>query len=99
MDPRKASIENDIPTKILIGSGDIVRGYLSNIYNTSKEENKYPQSLKQADVTTIHKKEDRTLLKNYRPVSLIPIVSKLFGRDMSTQILIYIDRTVFNYYA
>ena len=54
LDPRKASIENDIPTKILIGSGDIACAYLSNIYNTSKEENKYPQSLKQADVTPIH---------------------------------------------
>ena len=61
--------------QILIGSGDIVCAYLSNIYNTSKEENKYPQSLKQADLTPIHKKENRTLLKNYRPVSLIPIVS------------------------
>ena len=42
LNPKKASIENDIPTKILIGSGDIVCTYLSNIYNTSKEENKYP---------------------------------------------------------
>ena len=42
LDPRKASIENDIQTKILIGSGDIICDYLSNIYNTSKEENKYP---------------------------------------------------------
>ena len=73
MDPRKASIEIDIPTKILIGSGDIVCAHLSNIYNTSKEKNKYPQSLKHVDVTPIHKKEDR---KNYRPVSLIPIISK-----------------------
>ena len=92
LDPKKASIENDIPTKILIGSGDIVCGYLSNIYNTSKEENKYPQSLKQADVTPIHKKEERTILKNYRPVSLIPIVSKLFERDMYNQILVYTDK-------
>ena len=97
LDLRKASIENDIPTKILIGNGDIVCAYLSNIYNTSKEENKYPQSLKQADVTPIHKKEERTLLKNYRPVSLIPIVSKLFERDMYNQILVYIDKFLFPY--
>ena len=30
-------------------------------------------------------------LKNYRPVSLIPIVSKLFERDMYSQILAYIN--------
>ena len=43
-------------------------------------------------MTPIHKKEERTLLKNYRPVSLIPIVSKLFQRDMYNQILLYIDK-------
>ena len=74
-----------------------------------------PYSLKVADVTPIHKKEERTLLKNYRPVSLIPIVSKLFERDMYNQILTYINkflspyifgyrtgaqhRTMFNCYA
>ena len=30
-------------------------------------------------------------MKHYRPVSLIPIVSKLFERDMYSQILAYID--------
>ena len=40
----------------------------------------------------IHKKEETTLLKNYRPVSLIPVVSKLFERDMYNQILSYIDK-------
>ena len=67
LDPRKASIGNDIPTKILIGSGDIVCAYLSDIYNTSKEENKYPQSLKQADVTPIYKKRRHDLIENLSP--------------------------------
>ena len=31
-------------------------------------------------------------MKNYRPVSLIPIVSKLFERDMYNQVLSYIDK-------
>ena len=44
-----------------------------------------------ADVIPIHKKDETTLLKNYRPVSLIPVVSKLFERDMYNQLLKYID--------
>ena len=36
LDPKNAGIENDIPTKILMQSKDIVCGYLSNIYNNSK---------------------------------------------------------------
>ena len=91
MDPGKASIENDIPVKILITTSDIVCTHLSQIYNSTKNENIYPQSLKLADVTPIHKKDALTSLKNDRPVSLIPIVSKLFERDMYSQILAYIE--------
>ena len=91
LDPRKAGIENDIPAKILISTSDIVCTHLSHIYNSTKNYNSYPRSLKLADVTPIHKKDARTLMKNYRPVSLIPIVSKLFERDMYSQILAYID--------
>ena len=81
-----------IPAKILIGSKDIVSDYLSYIYNNTKQERKYPLSLKAADVTPIHKKDEKTALKNYRPVSLIPIVSKLFERNMYDQIILYINR-------
>ena len=92
LDPRKASVENDIPTKILIGSRDTVCDHLSKIYNNSKNDHIYPQTLKLADVTPVHKKEETTLLKNYRPISLIPVVLKLFERDMYVQILTYIDK-------
>ena len=91
LDPKKASVQNDIPTKILIGSQDIVCDHLSNIYNNSKSDHIYPQALKLSDVIPIHKKEETTLMKSYRAVSLIPVVSKLFERDMYNQILSYID--------
>ena len=80
-----------MPAKILIGSSDIINNYLSSIYNNAKNDSIYPEQLKLADVTPIHKKEDKTLKKNYRPVSLIPVVSKLFERDMYNQILSYIE--------
>ena len=91
LNPNKASIENDIPANILIVSKDIVSCYLSNIYNDCKHDNQYPLSLKAADVTPIHKKDEKTAMRNYRPVSLIPIVSKLFERNMYDQILEYIN--------
>ena len=36
-------------------------------------------------------------MKNYKPVSLIPIVSKLFERDMYKQIISYIDKFLSSY--
>ena len=38
------------------------------------------------------KKEDASLLKNYGPVSTLPVVSKIYGSIMQKQILEYIDK-------
>ena len=56
LNPKKACIKNDIPCEMLINCKDIVSNYLCNIYNNSKNDQKYPISLKVADVTPLHKK-------------------------------------------
>ena len=89
---KKAVQDGDIPTKVLIKTHDIVSNHLSNYYNKAKNNQNYPVSLKLANVVPVHKKEERILMKNYRPVSLLPIVSKLFERNMYNQILAYIDK-------
>ena len=91
-DPSKACIENDIPAKLLIGTNDIISGYLSDIYNDSKNSENYPPSLKTADVTPLYKEKERTLPKNYRPVSILPILSKLYETNMNEQIFAYFEK-------
>ena len=44
-------MKNDIPGKILIGTNDIVSEFLTKIYNVSKNSEKYPISLKTANIT------------------------------------------------
>ena len=92
LDQKKAGVENDIPVKILMGSNDIASEYLSKIYNNAKNNCNFPQLLKLADVVPIHKKDETSQMKNYRPVSLLPVASKLFERNMYNQILSYIDK-------
>ena len=92
LDTKKATVENDIPGKILIETTDISSIFLTQIYNDSKGDQIFPGSLKNADVIPIHKKEERTSKENYRPVSLLPLISKLFERDMCNQILSYIEK-------
>ena len=93
LDPKKAKLQNDIPTKILIKTYDIISNYLSDYYNKAKQEHKCPTSLKMA-VIPIHKKNEKSLAENYRPVSLIPILSKLFERNMYTEIIDFIGRSL-----
>ena len=93
LNSKKAGIANDFPAKMLKGSNDIVSNYLCNIYNNSKSDEKYPSSLKSGTVTPINKKSTQTLLKkDQRPVSLLPIVSKLFERKMYDEIFAYVEK-------
>ena len=96
-DPKKACMENDIPAKTLIGTNDIISDYLSKMYNISKNSENFPNSLKTADVVPIHKEKEKTLKKNYRPISILPILSKLFESTMHEQISAYIEKHLSSY--
>ena len=55
------------------------------------ERQKFPSQLKIADLTPIFKKLEGISKKNYRPVSILPVVSKIFERLMQTQIKSFIE--------
>ena len=78
--------------KALTKTSDIVSPYLTRIYNKSIQSKSFPHSLKQAEVIPIYKKDDKSLMKNYRPISILPVISKIFERNMYNQILNYIEK-------
>ena len=78
---------------MLKDTSDISSQHLSNIWNREIIENKvFSGNLKKANICPIFKKDDRTLDKNYRPVSLLPNVSKVFERILQTQLLSYMEK-------
>ena len=91
LDPKKTTVENDIPTKILIDTKEIANVYLTNIYHKCIDNQTFPLSLKKADVIPSYKQLERTSSKNYRPISLLPCISKLYERDMYNQITCYME--------
>ena len=54
----------------------------------------FPKNLKLADVSPIFKKKDKTFVENYRPVSILPTVSKIFERIMQKRISDYIEKFI-----
>ena len=50
------------------------------IFEHSLKKGKSPEIGKKANVVPVHKKEDKMLVKNYRPISLLPIFGKMFER-------------------
>ena len=50
-----------------------------------------PNSLKQADITPVRKKDDTKDKNNYRPVGIFPSLSKAFEKCMYDEIYAYTD--------
>ena len=51
----------------------------------------YPDMCKPADVTPIIKKGDKQLIKNYRPISLLPICGKIFEKIIFNNLYSYLN--------
>ena len=83
---KKASQNSDIPTKIIKENSDIFEKVLCSFINDSIKSFTFPSCLKEADVTPVHKKGKKDKKENYRPVSILPVLSKIFERIMFIQI-------------
>lgn len=75
---------------------------LTPLINKSLEEGVFPDCLKTANVIPIHKKGDRANLNNYRPISLLPVLSKIFEKIINQQLNTvvedkYIDENQFGF--
>ena len=51
----------------------------------------FPESLKKAKVVPIYKKNDKSKFENYRPISILPTISKLFERVAYNQLSDYFN--------
>ena len=92
LNKRKPTTYNNIPTRILVDNKDIISPFITEMYNESNRTSNFPNPLKLADVTPVHKKEERILKGNYRNVSILPPVSKIYEKDISDQICAYINK-------
>ena len=92
LNKKKPTTENSIPAKILLEHKDLCAPFLTKIYSDSVNKGIFPSTLKHADITPGHKKDETTLKDNYRPVSILPTVSKIFERKMYKDIDVYMEK-------
>ena len=72
--------KNKIPVRLIISNRNFISPIVSNIINESMSQAIFPDSLKLAVITPIHKKHETTNPANYRPISVLPVLSKIFER-------------------
>ena len=70
---------------------------LCTLFNRSIYEGIFPNSLKVATVIPLFKKGSRSKIENYRPISLLPVISKIFEKAIKTRIVDFLDQH--NYFS
>ena len=92
LETSKACLDTDIPTKIVKGNADIFTNIRASNFNDSIEKFNFPSILKYATITPVFKKGDRNSKDNYRPVSILPNISKIFERCIFCQLSDFMNR-------
>lgn len=84
--PKTSSGHDGISVKLLKSISSLITDSITFIINQCLETGVFPDRLKLAKVIPLYKKDDPMLLTNYRPISLLPAISKVFERVIYNQI-------------
>lgn len=89
MAPKTSFGYDGISTKLLKTVKNALIDPITIIINQMFNTGIFPDKLKIAKVTPVYKKDDETLFTNYRPISLLPSISKIFEKVIFRQLYDY----------
>ena len=89
--PKSSTDHIGFSAKLLKTSASVLSYPLSIIVNQSLNTGIFPQPLKISKVTPLFKKDDKTSCNNYRPISLLPIISKVLEKVVQKQLSAYLS--------
>ena len=83
---------DELKPDIIKSVSDLIAAPLAHIFNLSLTSGSVPSKLKNAKVVPIFKKGDRHDIHNYRPISLLPVLSKILERIIYKRLLNYLSK-------
>ena len=83
---------DQVPAKFLRDGAEVLALPLKNIVNLSIKLPTFPEECKIAKLKPVFKKGARTDPKNYRPISLLPLVLKIIEKSIHFQIKDYLNK-------
>lgn len=89
---KKSVGEDQVPVSLLKETADIISIPLEHVINVMFSTGIFPEQLKLAHIKAIYKKGDRAEEKNYRPVSLLSNVNKVFEKILYSRLISFIER-------
>jgi hypothetical protein len=82
---------DEIPEVIVKTSVHYIKKPLTHIFDLSLQKGLFPDSLKVAKTRPVFKKGEKSVITNYRPISILPVFSKILGKLMYKRLISYID--------
>ena len=92
LDERKATGPDSLSAKLLRMVAPAISNSLTSILNASLSQGHFPTEWKEANVTPVPKSGDRNEVNNYRPVSVIPVLAKVFECIVYDQLFEYVEK-------
>ena len=83
--------KDQISARLIKDAKDTLAPIISQIINVGYEKNIFPDSLKCAIIKPIFKDGNQNEITNYRPISILPILSKIFERAAANQIVHFLE--------
>lgn len=80
-----------IPTRIIKASRQFLVPVITHICDLCITNGVFPRSLKKAIVYPIHKGGDRDSVNNYRPISVLPALSKILEKALNSRLVNFMD--------
>ena len=90
--PKSSSGCDGISTKLLKVIAPVIIKPLTLLINQVLNTGTFPDKLKIAKVIPIFKKGDPSLFENYRPISLLPAISKVLEKIIALQLSSYFEK-------
>ena len=92
LDPNKSHGHDMLSIRMLKLCGESIYKPLNLIFKSCLKTGQFPSEWKKANVAPVFKKGDKQFVKNYRPISLLPITGKIFERLLYTQMFEFFIR-------
>ena len=77
-------------TNIIRKNAAFFAKYTRDDINASIRSSKFHNELKEADIVPVHKKKSKLSKENYRPISILPNISKVYERCLYDQMSEYL---------
>ena len=91
LDVKKACGYDNMSIRLIKDACDFISTPLCHIFNMSLQEGKFPDALKIAKVTPIYKKGPKDAPGNYRPISVLPVIGKIFEKIVNKQLMEFLE--------